>query len=91
MIFILRLACRGIVTETGDIICSGAVVLTAGTFLNGLIHLGMEKHQLGGLAIPSQALATVYERSTYLWAGCGIHHVWMAEPLLGIAGNAASR
>ena len=50
--------CRGIVTETGDIICSGAVVLTTGTFLNGLIHLGMEKHQLGGLANPLQALAT---------------------------------
>ncbi len=51
--------CRGIVTETGDIICSGAVVLTTGTFLNGLIHLGMEKTPAGRIdESPSKALAT---------------------------------
>ena len=50
--------CRGIVTEAGDIICSGAVVLTTGTFLNGLIHLGMEKTPAGRIGeSPSQALA----------------------------------
>ena len=39
--------CRGIVTEAGDIIRAGAVVLTTGTFLDGLIHLGAEKTPAG--------------------------------------------
>ncbi|MBN8911879.1 MAG: tRNA uridine-5-carboxymethylaminomethyl(34) synthesis enzyme MnmG, partial [Rhizobiales bacterium] len=30
----------GVITQTGDPIRAGAVVLTTGTFLNGLIHLG---------------------------------------------------
>jgi len=30
----------GVITQTGDAIRAGAVVLTTGTFLNGLIHLG---------------------------------------------------
>src|SRR5688572_13157653 len=30
----------GIVTQAGDAIAAGAVVLTTGTFLNGLIHMG---------------------------------------------------
>ena len=50
--------CRGIVTEAGDIIRAGAVVLTTGTFLDGLIHLGAEKTQAGRIGeSPSQALA----------------------------------
>ena len=32
--------CQGVVAETGDIYRAGAVVLTTGTFLGGLIHLG---------------------------------------------------
>ncbi len=51
--------CRGIVTEAGDIICSGAVVLTTGTFLNGRIYLGTEKTLAGRIGeSPSQVLAT---------------------------------
>ena len=62
--------CRGIVTEAGDIIRAGAVVLTTGTFLNGLIHLGAEKTPAVGLAkSPSQALAARHRRSICLWAG----------------------
>ena len=50
--------CRGIVTEAGDIIRAGAVVLTTGTFLDGLIHLGAEKTPAGRIGeSPSQALA----------------------------------
>ena len=50
--------CRGIVTEDGDIIRAGAVVLTTGTFLDGLIHLGAEKIPAGRIGeSPSQALA----------------------------------
>ena len=37
----------GIVTQDGDHIRAGAVVLTTGTFLNGLIHLGDQTHPAG--------------------------------------------
>ena len=48
----------GIITETGDIITSDAVVLTTGTFLGGLIHLGSERTSAGRLGeAPSLALA----------------------------------
>ena len=51
--------CRGIVTEAGAIIRGGAVVLTTGTFLDGLIHLGAEKTPAGRIGeSPSKALAT---------------------------------
>lgn len=48
----------GVVTNTGMRIHAGAVVLTAGTFLGGVIHIGMEYHS-GGRAgdPPSIALA----------------------------------
>lgn len=48
----------GVVTHTGMRIQSGTVVLTAGTFLGGVIHIGMENHS-GGRAgdPPSVALA----------------------------------
>lgn len=41
--------CKGIITSLGLEISSDAVVLTNGTFLNGLIHIG-EKHFGGGRA-----------------------------------------
>ena len=48
----------GIITETGEQIMSGAVVLTTGTFLGGLIHLGSERTPAGRLGeAPSLALA----------------------------------
>jgi tRNA uridine 5-carboxymethylaminomethyl modification enzyme len=48
----------GAVTESGIRIGAKAVVLTAGTFLNGLIHIGLERHA-GGRAgdAPSLSLA----------------------------------
>jgi tRNA uridine 5-carboxymethylaminomethyl modification enzyme len=39
----------GVVTEHGEVLRAGAVVLTTGTFLNGLIHVG-ERQQSGGRA-----------------------------------------
>jgi tRNA uridine 5-carboxymethylaminomethyl modification enzyme len=39
----------GVVTEHGEILTAGAVVLTTGTFLNGLIHVGA-RQQSGGRA-----------------------------------------
>lgn len=38
---------RGVVTASGEEIPSGAVVLTTGTFLRGLIHIGEEKIPAG--------------------------------------------
>ncbi|MBL7071031.1 MAG: tRNA uridine-5-carboxymethylaminomethyl(34) synthesis enzyme MnmG [Candidatus Omnitrophica bacterium] len=40
-------ACKGVVTKPGKKINASAVILTTGTFLNGLIHLGLE-HFPGG-------------------------------------------
>ena len=48
----------GILTENGDMIKSDAVVLTTGTFLGGLIHLGSERTPAGRVGeAPSVALA----------------------------------
>ena len=40
-------AIGGVITQAGEAIRSGAVVLTTGTFLNGLIHLGDQTHPAG--------------------------------------------
>jgi tRNA uridine 5-carboxymethylaminomethyl modification enzyme len=42
-----RGACRGVVTESGEEIFAGRVILTTGTFLRGLIHLGEIKIPAG--------------------------------------------
>lgn len=34
---------KGVVTSTGETLFSGAVIVTAGTFLNGVIHIGEQK------------------------------------------------
>ncbi|BCE01064.1 tRNA uridine-5-carboxymethylaminomethyl(34) synthesis enzyme MnmG [Marinicellulosiphila megalodicopiae] len=49
---------KGVVTQTGIKIFAETVVLTAGTFLGGVIHIGMDNHQ-GGRAgdPPSNALS----------------------------------
>ncbi len=39
--------CQGIKTRRGGLVYSKAVVLTPGTFLNGVIHIGLE-HTVGG-------------------------------------------
>jgi len=38
---------RGVVTETGKEISAGTVILTCGTFLNGLTHIGMKSFPAG--------------------------------------------
>lgn len=51
--------CTGIVTEDGQSITAGAVVLTTGTFLGGLIHLGDERVAAGRIGeAPSNMLAS---------------------------------
>ena len=48
----------GIIKETGETVATGAVVLTTGTFLGGLIHLGSERTPAGRVGeAPSMALA----------------------------------
>ncbi len=46
----------GVVTATGETIHAGAVVLTTGTFLNGLIHMGETKIPAGRAASSSEAI-----------------------------------
>ena len=48
----------GLITEAGDLYLSNAVVLTTGTFLGGVIHLGDERTAAGRIGeAPSNALA----------------------------------
>ena len=39
--------CKGVVLNNGDFIASRSVVLTTGTFLNGIIHIGSKKISAG--------------------------------------------
>jgi tRNA uridine 5-carboxymethylaminomethyl modification enzyme len=43
---------KGVVAETGETIFASAVVLTTGTFLNGLIHIGEQKIPAGRVGDP---------------------------------------
>ena len=44
---------RGVVTQTGIRFRSRAVVLAAGTFLNGLVHIGLEHYPAGRMGDPA--------------------------------------
>lgn len=62
-----RGACAGVVTESGAEIGAGRVILTTGTFLRGLIHMGETKIPAGrvrgdGVEEPSTALARTLDR-----------------------------
>ncbi len=62
-----RGACAGVVTESGVEIGAGRVILTTGTFLRGLIHMGETKIPAGrvrgdGVEEPSTALAQTLNR-----------------------------
>ncbi len=46
-IAVRKKVCGGVITKSGKSIRSSAVIITAGTFLNGLIHIGL-KHFSGG-------------------------------------------
>jgi tRNA uridine 5-carboxymethylaminomethyl modification enzyme len=55
-----------VVTETGQRIACGAVVLTTGTFLNGLIHIGLEKIPAGRVGEkPSLGLSKTLARAEF--------------------------
>jgi len=60
-------ACCGVLTEEGERIGGGRVILTTGTFLKGLIHCGETRTPAGrargdGVEMPSVALANTLER-----------------------------
>ena len=56
-------AISGIITDSGEEIRAGAVVITTGTFLRGLIHLGEEKTPAGRVnEPPSRGLSIALER-----------------------------
>jgi len=42
-----KTVCRGIITEKGEEVFAQAVVVTTGTFMNGIIHVGMESRSAG--------------------------------------------
>ncbi|MFQ5456189.1 MAG: tRNA uridine-5-carboxymethylaminomethyl(34) synthesis enzyme MnmG [Nitrospirota bacterium] len=44
---------KGIITKGGEIFKSGSVILTTGTFLQGLIHIGMTKFSGGRIGEPA--------------------------------------
>ena len=56
----------GIVLGNGDRIAAGYIVLTTGTFLNGLIHMGEEKIPAGRVGeAPSRGLAQTLARAGF--------------------------
>ncbi len=48
---------RGVTTKSSGSIYSKAVVLTNGTFLNGIIHIGLQHHPGGRLGEPASSLS----------------------------------
>ncbi|MDF2095611.1 tRNA uridine-5-carboxymethylaminomethyl(34) synthesis enzyme MnmG [Aquibaculum arenosum] len=55
--------CSGVMTATGESIAAGAVVLTTGTFLRGLIHIGTERIPAGRVGeAPAMGLSATLER-----------------------------
>ncbi|MBI1273011.1 MAG: tRNA uridine-5-carboxymethylaminomethyl(34) synthesis enzyme MnmG [Alphaproteobacteria bacterium] len=54
---------EGIVTEQGEVLRAAAVVITTGTFLRGLVHIGAEKIQAGRIGeAPSTKLSATLAR-----------------------------
>ena len=55
--------CTGVLTGDGEEIAAGAVVLTTGTFLRGVIHIGEERQAAGRVGdAPSLGLSRTLER-----------------------------
>lgn len=54
---------QGVVTASGETIKAGAVVLTTGTFLSGMIHIGRERYPAGRMGdAPSLGLSATLAR-----------------------------
>ncbi len=60
---------RGVVLDSGNRISAGAVVLTTGTFLRGLIHIGSKKIPAGRMGEkPALGLSDTLEKSGFVLA-----------------------
>ena len=58
--------CRGVITGDGRALRAGAVVLTTGTFLRGLIHIGTRKIPAGRVGeAPALGLSNTLERAGF--------------------------
>src|SRR5439155_2473187 len=58
----------GLVMEEGDVVSCAALVVTTGTFLNGLIHIGPEQHPAGRAGEPpSRELAVSLKACGFAW------------------------
>ncbi|WP_193366789.1 tRNA uridine-5-carboxymethylaminomethyl(34) synthesis enzyme MnmG [Pelagibius marinus] len=58
--------CCGVVTAAGETLAAGAVVLTTGTFLRGLIHIGEERIPAGRVGeAPAVGLAATLARAGF--------------------------
>ncbi|QSR87975.1 tRNA uridine-5-carboxymethylaminomethyl(34) synthesis enzyme MnmG [Methylacidiphilum caldifontis] len=53
---------KGIVTELGIVIYAAAVIITTGTFLRGLLHVGMNKKTGGRMGESSSSLSDVLRK-----------------------------
>ncbi len=57
---------QGVITEAGAVLPAGAVVLTTGTFLGGLIHIGTETTPAGRVGeAPSTGLSKTLDRAGF--------------------------
>jgi tRNA uridine 5-carboxymethylaminomethyl modification enzyme len=58
----------GVAMEEGDVYCCSSLVVTAGTFLNGLIHIGPDQYQAGRAdEPPSMDLAESLKSYGFEW------------------------
>ncbi len=58
--------CQGVICETGEVLQAAAVVLTTGTFLRGLIHIGEQRIPAGRVGeAPSLGLSATLERAGF--------------------------
>lgn len=58
---------QGVITESGELISAGAVVLTTGTFLRGLIHRGEQRIPAGRIGeAPAMGLSKTLESFGFL-------------------------
>jgi len=58
--------CVGVMTADGETVWAGRVVLTTGTFLRGLIHIGEERIPAGRVGdAPAQGLSATLERAGF--------------------------
>src|SRR5271170_2581992 len=58
---------KGIITQSGKTISAGKIILTTGTFLNGLIHIGEQKIRAGRVGEqPSIGLSNTLKRLDFM-------------------------